>query len=269
MAPKTDVGAWMKFFPADWIAGTRMLPPLARAAYIDLLCSSWEHGSIPDDPKLLWRFCSMSFEEFAEAWQHLRCKWELHPTEQGRLVNPKQESVRSGQEDRVRGGKKRMAGMTPEERRAMGKQGADARWGNASDASSMPAGCQHPYQQDAGDSGLRTQEERESVGGSQVGDLAVHLAEHTIDSYRIASGQRHALEHVLLAHLKALVGAGMEPEKSVEALERGIVLCHEKAREQAPGNSIAKLWFKLRGDGGDDLGGFVQDALAKLSGGER
>jgi hypothetical protein len=61
----------------------------------------------------------------------------------------------------------------------------------------------------------------------------------------------------------------VSPEEARETLERGIDRCAETAREQSPTDPFGKLWFKLRGDGGDDLGGLVRDAVAELRGGRR
>jgi len=144
MSPKTEIGSWMKFFPSDWLAGTRMLPPMARAAFIDLLCYSWEHGHIPNDPPVLARFCGMSLEEFNPAWEALRSKWEVLVLENGTevLTNPKQEVVRAHQLGVV----------------AARKKAADARW----HAKPM----QTPCKQDE-DSGLRTQGSGSQAAGAQ------------------------------------------------------------------------------------------------------
>ena len=135
MSPKSAIGAWMKFYPQDWLGSTRMMPPTARAAFVDLLCYAWEHGGIPGDVNALARFCGMSNDEFAEVWECLSPRWVPSPRGSGLLVNPKQERVRSEQDGRVE--QRREAGRAgwvdvPEDERARimaerGRQSGKAR----------------------------------------------------------------------------------------------------------------------------------------------
>ena len=42
-----------QFYPKDWLAdpNVRAMTHAERGIYIDLLCSCWTEGSIPDDPE--------------------------------------------------------------------------------------------------------------------------------------------------------------------------------------------------------------------------
>ncbi len=99
MAPKSDVRAWMKFYPADWLASVSAsgLSLEEQGAYLRLLCTAWEHGSIPADPKRLAAIVGVSRQEFDGLWEALRQKWVECADDAGRLTNRKQEAVRKEQ----------------------------------------------------------------------------------------------------------------------------------------------------------------------------
>lgn len=96
------VGVWMKLYVGSWLAASRKMPLAARGAYVDLLALAWEEGSIPADSRELACFLGISLTEFEEVWRTLRSKWVQHPDNPARLVNERQESVRSEQEERVK-----------------------------------------------------------------------------------------------------------------------------------------------------------------------
>ena len=53
---------WFKFFPADWLKGTRAFSPLRKGIWIDLLAYGWEskiQGSIETDWESLARLCGV------------------------------------------------------------------------------------------------------------------------------------------------------------------------------------------------------------------
>lgn len=124
MSPKSNIGAWMKFFPDDWMTSVRSMPLAARGAYIELLAYGWDND-LPEDVEALALIVGVGLEEFAPLWtKWLRRKFVVVELEGGGSVlrNRKQEEVRAAQEavldGRAAGGRKRWEGTTPEERSA-------------------------------------------------------------------------------------------------------------------------------------------------------
>jgi uncharacterized protein YdaU (DUF1376 family) len=60
-----------------------------RAIYRDLLDHCYESGSIPDNRVILANMAAVSLEEFDGAWSAVRRKFEPHPDQPGRLINPR------------------------------------------------------------------------------------------------------------------------------------------------------------------------------------
>jgi len=107
--PKTDIGAWFKFYAQDWQASVKnsCFTLAQEGAYIRLLCRSWEHGGIPDDTKKLATLLGVSRQEFEELWDGLGDKWDPHPDDTRLLVNRRQEAVRASQSSRLEHGRER------------------------------------------------------------------------------------------------------------------------------------------------------------------
>ena len=64
-------------------------------AYMLLLCHSWLEGSIPDDPLAAAKLCRIPPSQMKKAWPSIRPCWK--PSEDGRLINPRQERERENQ----------------------------------------------------------------------------------------------------------------------------------------------------------------------------
>lgn len=115
MSPKSEVGAWMKFYPADWLASVKLMPLEARGAYVDLLAYAWDND-LPNDVETLARIVGVGLGEFVPIWQGwLRMKFAVDEAT-GFLVNAKQEAVRRDQS------------QLHNRRSEAGKRGAAARW---------------------------------------------------------------------------------------------------------------------------------------------
>jgi hypothetical protein len=62
-----NVAPAFQFYPQDWLADTRMLPPASRGLWIDLLCAMWtqaERGVIRGSVEELARATSCTMDEF-------------------------------------------------------------------------------------------------------------------------------------------------------------------------------------------------------------
>lgn len=81
---------WVRFFPSDWLGGTRGLSPRATALYITMVCLMYEKdGPIPADIDWLSRTCSMGRKQTAAALTDLITKGKITEQEDGRLFNGK------------------------------------------------------------------------------------------------------------------------------------------------------------------------------------
>ena len=148
--PKTEIGAWFKFYPQDWQASIKnsCFTLAQEGAYIRLLCRAWEHGGIPDDTKKLATLLGVSRQEFEELWDGLAEKFVDHPDDTKSLVNPRQEAVRATQSNLHR------------HRVDAGKRGGDAKQAASKRASKPPSN-------EVEDSGLRTQDSGQKDLGPQ------------------------------------------------------------------------------------------------------
>jgi hypothetical protein len=86
---------WVPWYVSKWLSSeTRLrLSPLGRSVYLDLLFNASEKGSIPDDHCLLAKLADVSREEFEAVWPLIAPKFQPHPTEPGRLINPEMQQV--------------------------------------------------------------------------------------------------------------------------------------------------------------------------------
>ncbi|MGC4026238.1 MAG: DUF1376 domain-containing protein [Mesorhizobium sp.] len=79
---------WVRFFPSDWLAGTRGLSAHSTAAYITILAMIYErNGPIKNDPDLLARSCAMTRRQFDAALAALIEKRKLLLLDSGELWN--------------------------------------------------------------------------------------------------------------------------------------------------------------------------------------
>lgn len=63
---------WVRFYPSDWLAGTRGLSAVETGIYITLVAMMYERGApLPDDAPRLARLCGASLPRFQTALQGL------------------------------------------------------------------------------------------------------------------------------------------------------------------------------------------------------
>ncbi|MQX66324.1 DUF1376 domain-containing protein [Sinorhizobium meliloti] len=63
---------WIRFFPSDWLAGTRGMSAVETGVYITLIATMYERGEpIPEDHARLARLCGASNSAFAKAIETL------------------------------------------------------------------------------------------------------------------------------------------------------------------------------------------------------
>lgn len=63
---------WIRFFPSDWLAGTRGMSAVETGVYITLIATMYERGEpIPEDHARLARLCGASNSSFAKAIETL------------------------------------------------------------------------------------------------------------------------------------------------------------------------------------------------------
>nr|WP_272939091.1 MULTISPECIES: YdaU family protein [Sinorhizobium] len=63
---------WIRFFPSDWLAGTRGMSAVETGVYITLIATMYERGEpIPEDHGRLARLCGSSNSAFAKAIETL------------------------------------------------------------------------------------------------------------------------------------------------------------------------------------------------------
>lgn len=63
---------WIRFFPSDWLAGTRGMSAVETGVYITLIATMYERGEpIPEDHARLSRLCGASNSSFAKAIETL------------------------------------------------------------------------------------------------------------------------------------------------------------------------------------------------------
>lgn len=83
---------WVRFFPSDWLAGTRGLSPRATALYITTIALMYEKdGPIRADLDWLSRYCSMGRKQTADALATLVDKGKLKVLDDGRVSNERAE----------------------------------------------------------------------------------------------------------------------------------------------------------------------------------
>lgn len=88
-----------QFYPKDFISDEQQTAmSIAECGiYIRLLCACWTNGSIPSDLSRLHTLCGATQREMQKYWPAVSVKFVPHPTETGRLVNPRMERERAKQ----------------------------------------------------------------------------------------------------------------------------------------------------------------------------
>jgi len=122
---------WVRFFPSDWLAGTRGMSAAETGIYITLVASMYERGEpIPEDHARLARLCGASNSTFKSALETLVSEGKIMRVEGG-LWN-----------DRVE-----KESVYRSEKSEVGKQAANARWQkserkqSSNNASAMQSQC--------------------------------------------------------------------------------------------------------------------------------
>lgn len=124
---------WVRFFPSDWLGGTRGMSAVETGVYITLIATMYERGApIPEDHARLARLCGASNSAFKSALATLIDEGKISRVDAG-LWN-----------DRV---EKEQVYLS--EKSEVGSRAANARWGNKDnknngydDANALPAQCQ-------------------------------------------------------------------------------------------------------------------------------
>jgi uncharacterized protein YdaU (DUF1376 family) len=121
---------WVRFFPSDWLGGTRGMSAAETGIYITLIATMYERGEpIPEDHKRLARLCGASNAAFKSALETLINEGKIERVDGG-LWNE-----RVGKESEFRS-----------EKSQVGRQAANARWNKkdnennvSDDANAMPS----------------------------------------------------------------------------------------------------------------------------------
>ena len=104
---------WVRFFPSDWLAGTRGMSAVETGIYITLVATMYERGEpVPEDHKRLARLCGASNSAFKAALDTLIAEGKITRVDGGLWNN------RVGRESEMRS-----------EKSEVGRQSAKARWG--------------------------------------------------------------------------------------------------------------------------------------------
>jgi len=75
---------WVRFFPSDWLAGTRGMSAAETGIYITLIATMYERGEpIPEDTKRLARLCGASNSAFKQALEILIDEGKIDRVEGG------------------------------------------------------------------------------------------------------------------------------------------------------------------------------------------
>ena len=255
MMPKTEIGAWFKFYPQDWLASATAsgLSLAERGAYMTLLCVAWEHGGIPADTKRLAVMLGVSRQEFEELWGGLHAKWREHPDDPKRLVNPRQEDVRASQQ------------RLYDARSEAGRLGGKAK---RKQTSKQTQSKQASYDQE--DSGLRTQDSgdqdtrdaRARDDGDRIGnhtgaaDLASWCTTDALDSRAFFELERHFVTLGREAEDK-----GIPLDRAYRSMRVAAEECLESAKKVDPDKMWGKWKRMLLGTGKTDLAGRFRAAM--------
>jgi uncharacterized protein YdaU (DUF1376 family) len=79
---------WVRFFPSDWLAGTRGLSAAETGVYITLIMMMYDRGGpLTDDAPRLARLCGSQVNHFNSALAALIEQGKLYRTDEGALFN--------------------------------------------------------------------------------------------------------------------------------------------------------------------------------------
>ncbi len=94
--PSTGKAPAFQFYPGDFLADEdQTLMTLAECGlYIRLLCLAWGNGSIPSQCERIATLVGATVDDVRSAWTAVSVCFVNHPTDPGRLVNPRMERER-------------------------------------------------------------------------------------------------------------------------------------------------------------------------------
>jgi uncharacterized protein YdaU (DUF1376 family) len=79
---------WVRFFPSDWLTGTRSLSASETGVYITLVAMMYDHGApIEADTGTLARLCNLAASRFVPALNKLIAAGKIIRTDEGKLWN--------------------------------------------------------------------------------------------------------------------------------------------------------------------------------------
>lgn len=97
---------WFKFYPADWLSGTRGLNATEAGVYIALIAMMYDHGKpLAMDETRLARYCGASLRQFAAALSRLVEDGKIIPLPDG-LWNERVGAELQSREEKICGAKK-------------------------------------------------------------------------------------------------------------------------------------------------------------------
>jgi uncharacterized protein YdaU (DUF1376 family) len=75
---------WVRFFPSDWLGGTRGMSAAETGIYITLVATMYERGEpVPEDHPRLARLCGASNSMFKAALETLVAEGKITRSEEG------------------------------------------------------------------------------------------------------------------------------------------------------------------------------------------
>lgn len=84
MSATSGTGAWVRFFPAEWLGGTVGMPAEEIGVYITLVAMMYERGDhVPEDHTRLSRLCGLTPRRFGHALQKLIDAGKIERAERG------------------------------------------------------------------------------------------------------------------------------------------------------------------------------------------
>lgn len=106
---------WVRFFPSDWLAGTRGMSAVETGVYITLIATMYERGGpIPEQHERLARLCGTTVSAFLRALENLVAEGKVLRSEEGLFNRKAAEELRiraeksdgASQKAKIRWGKK-------------------------------------------------------------------------------------------------------------------------------------------------------------------
>lgn len=221
--------AWIKFYPSDWLSGTRGLNAVETGVYITLIATMYEgERPVPNEPKRLARQLGMTPAALDKTLKALLERGKIVLTEEGFWKN------RVGKEIKIRSEKSEAAAQSASKRwsKTTEKQSSD-------DANAMPTQCER----NATDDATRNQipEERDK-------SLSKAHATKTVDAIwaKLPKRKRSLTSKAkLLKPVTQLLKAGHDAERILTAVSR----CYSEPRHAEDDGQFAPAVYSWLVDG--------------------